>query len=107
MNVALREPTNLWCQALEERREALVANKVLHDCPARHLVLKVGILDARLDSIERCSDDDGSDGAHDRGDKVLGPGSPGVIRDTEEIFLCDSGTTKKLSSGSKWWAKCE
>ena len=74
-NTTAHDLTYLWCQTLEERPGALVANQILYDRPPGHLLLKVGVLNARLDSIKRRSDRDGSDRTRDGGNEILGPGS--------------------------------
>ena len=90
------DTTYLRCEALEERARALVLNEVLNDGDARDLVLEVGVLDARLDRVERRGDGDGRDGARDGGDEVLAPGRLVVVLDAEHVLLGRCGRAEEL-----------
>jgi hypothetical protein len=48
----------LGCQTLEEGRESFVLHHVGHDPEAALRVLKVPVLNTRLDDIERSRDDE-------------------------------------------------
>ena len=63
----------LGCQSLEEGSESLVLHHVGYDPEAALGVLKVPVLDTRLDDIERGRDDERCAGSGDGGDKVLRP----------------------------------
>ena len=58
-------------------------DEVADDGGAGDLVLEVGVLDARLDGVERRGDGDGRDGARDGRDEVLAPGRLVVVLDAE------------------------
>ena len=50
--------------------------------------LEVAVLDAGLDDIERCGDDDGGATAEDRGDEVLCPGGFVVVGELVDVLFC-------------------
>ena len=74
-------------QALEEGGRALVLEHVGDDARAGLLDLEVAVLDAGLDNVERCRDNERSGRTGDRGDKVLGPAGAVVVLELVEILL--------------------
>ena len=88
--------THLGREALEERAGALVLDELLDHGHTRDLVLEVGVLDARLDRVERRGDGDGRDGARDGGDEVLAPGRLVVVLDAEHVLFGRCGRAKEL-----------
>lgn len=69
-------------QALEQTPNALAANQLAEDGHTIDAGLEVGVLDARLDDIERGSDGDGCDGPGDGSEEILCPGGACVVLDT-------------------------
>lgn len=114
---------DLGREALEEGRCALVLEELAHDRHAADLGLKVLVLDARLDDVERLRDGNGRDlsreareegqpqsrrqvneggsgrathRARDRGDKVLVPRRAAVVLETKDVLLRERRATKEL-----------
>lgn len=81
------EKTNLRCQTLKECGRPLVTEHILDDSHTGHLLLKVGVLNARLDRVEGRGDGDGRDSTRDRGDEVLRPGRLVEVGDAESVFF--------------------
>lgn len=81
--------TYLGRQTLEERGRAFVLDQLLDHGHSRDLVLEVGVLNPRLDRVERRGDGDGRDGTRYRRDKILAPGRLVVVLDTEEVVFRD------------------
>lgn len=88
--------TYLGDKALEEAGETLVAGHVGQDAEAALGVVKVLVLNAGLDDVERCRHNERGRGTGNRGDKVLEPGGLVVVLELEEELLGESGTTEKL-----------
>lgn len=93
--------TYLRGETLEQRRRTLVLHELLHDRHAADLVFKVGVLDTRLDSVERRSNRDRRDGTRDRRDKVLPPRRLVEVRHAEQVVLRDRRRTEQLQTGGR------
>lgn len=83
-------------QALEEGGEAFILHHVGHNPEAGLRVLEVAVLDAGLDHIEGCRDDQRGASTTDRGDEVLGPGGLVVVLQGVDVFLGESRATEEL-----------
>lgn len=80
-NKSLRQPEGedefgsshqkLRCETLKERSETLILHHVGDNPEAALGVLKVLVLNAGLDNVERCRDDEGCAGTGNGCDKVL------------------------------------
>lgn len=88
--------TYLGCQALEERRETLLAGHVGHDTHAALGVVEVAVLDTGLDDIEGSGDDKRGGGTGNGGDEVLEPAGLVVIGEVEEVLLGEGGSSEEL-----------
>jgi hypothetical protein len=73
-----------------------VLHHVGHNPETAFGVLKVPVLNTRLDDIERSRDDERCAGSGDGGDKVLRPRRRVVVGEFVEVLLRDCGTTKEL-----------
>lgn len=73
-------------------------DEVLDHCEARHLALKVGVLDAGLDGIEGGGDGDRGDGTGNGGDKVLAPCCLRVVGHAEHVLLRRGRSAEELSN---------
>lgn len=69
---------------------------VRHDPEAALGVLKVPVLNTRLDNVERSRHEKRGAGTGDRGDKVLRPGCRVVVGELVEVFLGYGRATKQL-----------
>lgn len=87
----------LGCEALEEGRDALVLHHARDDAHAALGVLKVPVLDARLDDIERRRHDERGRGTGNGGDKVLAPAGLVVVAELVEVLLGCGRTTEELA----------
>lgn len=88
--------TYLGRQALEERRETLLAGHVCHDAHAALGVVEVAVLDTGLDDIEGSGDDERGGGTGNGGDEVLEPAGLVVVFEVEDVLLGERRTTEEL-----------
>lgn len=86
----------LRSQTLEERCDTLVLHHVGNDAETGLGVLKVAVLNTRLDHIERSRYDEGSASTADGGDKVLRPRGFVVVLQTVDVLFGKSRSTEKL-----------
>jgi hypothetical protein len=83
-------------QALEEGGRSLVLKHVGDDASAGLLDLEVAVLNAGLDDVERCRDNEGSGGTGDRSDEVLAPAGAVVVLELVKVLLgCGRATEKR------------
>ena len=59
-------------------------------------MLKVLVLDARLDHVQGRANDERGRGAADRGDEVLRPRRAVVVGQVEDFFLGEGGAAEEL-----------
>jgi len=83
-------------EALEKGPNALILGHVGHDPHTALGVLKVAVLNTRLDDIEGRRHDERGRGTGNGGDKVLEPRRLVVILQVEEVFLGKGRATKEL-----------
>jgi hypothetical protein len=102
-----RRETYLGDQALEEGRGALLLGHVGQDAEAALRVVKVAVLDARLDDVEGSRHDERGRRTGDGGDEVLEPRSLVVVVEVEEELLGEGGTTKELGIKSACLYPCK
>ena len=100
-DIAPRRETHLGNQALEEGGSALVLGHVGQDAEAALRVVKVAVLDARLDDVERRRHDERGRGAGDGRDKVLEPRRLVVVLEAEEELLGEGGTAEELGTSDQ------
>jgi hypothetical protein len=74
-------------QALEEGSHALVLDHVGDDTSAGLFDLEVAVLDAGLDDVERCGDNERSGGTGDGSDEVLAPAGAVVVLELVKVLL--------------------
>lgn len=92
-----QDETHLRHQTLEEAGEAFFAGHVGQDLEAALGVVKVAVLDARLDDVQGRRHDEGGRSTADRGDKVLVPGGLVVVLKTKDELLGKGRATEELN----------
>lgn len=95
-----RRGAYLGNKALEKGRGALLLGHVGQDAEAALRVVKVAVLDARLDDVEGRRHDERGRGAGDGGDEVLEPRGLVVVVEVEEELLGEGGTAEELGNKS-------
>lgn len=93
--------TYLGNQSLEETTEALVLGHVAQNSEAALGVVKVAVLDSRLDDIEGGGNDERGRGTGNGSNEVLEPSRLVVVLEVEEPLLGKGRTTKQLPRVSK------
>ena len=88
--------THLGCKTLEQRGGTLVPDEIFEDGDTARLRLEIGVLDARLDSIERRSDSNTRNSADNGRDEVLSPGCLAVVFDAQHDVLCPCRRSEQL-----------
>lgn len=93
---SISSSTYLGNETLEKAREALVLGHVGQDPEAALGVVKVAVLDAGLDDVERRGDDERGRGAGNGGDEVLEPRGLVVVLQLEQVLLGKGRTAEEL-----------
>ena len=94
-------------KAFEEGRGTLLLSHVGQDAEAALRVVKVAVLDARLDDVEGSRYDERGRGTGDGGDEVLEPRSLVVVVEVEEELFGKGGATEKLGIKSESLSLCK
>jgi len=92
--------THLGNQTLEKGRRTLVARHVGQDTETALGVIKIAVLDARLDDVERGRYDERCRRTGDGCDKVLEPRRLVVVLQAKEELLGECRTTEELDMSS-------
>lgn len=82
-------------KSLEESRGTLVLNHFSDNLEPALGVLKVPVLDARLDDVQRGRNHQGRRGTGNRGNKVLSPSGLAIVRNSQRL-LSESAAPKEL-----------